>query len=286
MTHDPPQESDRPTRRAWRTDAEWARLQARIEGLDTVAKPPSRIRRSTPWLAAASLVVAVGVGWRLIQPVVTTRTLSTAAGERASIRLPDHSVVTLGPASTVRYRLGGTARDVELSGLASFKVVHDAARPFVVRAHNAITTDLGTDFVVRAYPGDSTVEVSVTAGLVSLAGATTAVRSAIELHAGEVGRVTLDGSATRADSNAAESRAAWVDGRLVFTDQSLRSVTAELSRWFDVDFAFSSETLARRRVTAVYNDPSLADVLEALTMTLGLRADRNDRVITLSPPVK
>ena len=38
---------------------------------------------------------------------------------------------------------------------------------------------------------------------------------------------------------------AWVDGRLVFNDESLRDVAAELSRWFDVDIRVVGGPLAK-----------------------------------------
>lgn len=272
-------EHEPPGRRPWRTSDEWSRLHARIEGVDAIAPRAPRTRRALPWLVAASLVVASGLVWRSTRPQVTTRTLSTAVGERASIHLPDKTVITLGPASTIRYSLSTTSRDIALTGLAEFKVTHDPSRPFVVRARNAVTTDLGTEFVIRAYAGDSSVDVSVTSGSVSLASAT----SAVELRAGSAAGVLGDGSVARAEDGMAESRAAWVDGRLVFIDQPLRTVTTELSRWLDVDFEFSDDALAHRHVTAVYNNPTAAGVLEAIGATFGLRAERTGRVITLSP---
>ena len=44
-----------------------------------------------------------------------------------------------------------------------------------------------------------------------------------------------------------------------------------------------NDSLARRHVTAVYNNPTATGVLEAIGATFGLRAERAGRVITLSP---
>ncbi len=110
------------------------------------------------------------------------------------VSLADGSIVTLGPLSTLRYSTDGTGRDLQLTGLGRFRVVHDATRPFVVRAGNATTTDLGTDFVVRAYREDSTVEVAVSTGRVRIAGGRSTF---VDLGAGAIGTVAIDGAVQR-----------------------------------------------------------------------------------------
>ena len=64
--------------------------------------------------------------------------------------------------------IGGGTREVELEGEAYFAVVHDAARPFAVRAHGAVATDVGTAFDVRAYPEDAGARIAVTEGAVAV----------------------------------------------------------------------------------------------------------------------
>ncbi len=55
-----------------------------------------------------------------------------------------------------------------LEGEGYFEVTHDARRPFRVHAGDALTEDLGTRFVVRAYPELAAVDVAVAEGVVSL----------------------------------------------------------------------------------------------------------------------
>lgn len=272
-----------PERRAWRTDAEWQRLRERIDGSELDTASP-RWSHGRWWLTAAAAIIVVSLGLKSYfarQHAPTVRTASTAAGERIAIHLADSSVVTLGPASTIRYVLTADRREVELVGLADFSVVHDRARPFIVRAKNAVTIDLGTEFVVRAYASDSSVQVAVTSGSVSLSGADTS--RAVKLRPGNLGRVGADGVALPAPNGDAAARAAWVDGRLVFDDEPLSDVVAELSRWFDVEIHVPAESLTRRRVSAVYNSPSLAGVLDGLAATLDARYERAGRVVTILP---
>lgn len=268
-------------RRAWRTDQEWSRLRERIEAAEPL---PGRPRLPSWWVAAAAaavVLIAAGSRWQLAHRAPSeVRTVATAAGERIVIHLADRSLVTVGPASTIRYRAGGMAREVEVEGLAAFDVVHDAARPFVVHAKNAVATDLGTRFVVRAYAADSGVEVAVASGAVSLSNV--ARSTSIELRAGDVGRVGTTGTPSAGPRARAARDTAWIDGRLAFDDEPLTDVAVELGRWFDVEIRIADPALARRRVSAVYNAPSLADVIDALTTTFDARAERDGRVVTLS----
>jgi transmembrane sensor len=254
-------------------------LRARIETAE-----PLRERRPWPrWIAAAAaIVIAVaGIRWGVAaRSSVDARSVTTAAGERLVLRLADSSVVTVGPVSTVRYRMSGTRREIDVDGLAAFAVVHDARRPFVVRAKNALATDLGTRFVVRAYAADSGVEVAVTSGAVSLSGPS---RSTLDLRAGEAGRVSPAGLVSAVARARTASATAWLDGSLAFDDEPLGDVAVELERWFDVEIRISDSTLARRRVSAVYNNPSLTGVVEALATTFDARVARTGRVVTISP---
>jgi transmembrane sensor len=272
-------------RRAWRTDAEWARLNERIASEPAPAMPP---HRRVPWrwvstVALAAGVVAIAVVVRLERNSgEITRRFRTAAGERLVVRLSDSSTVTLGPASSLEIRTSTAGRGARLDGLAFFDVVHDARRPFIVTAARARAVDVGTQFIVRAYAAESTVDVAVRQGSVSLSNGVG--NSALVLSAGDVGVVPralgparLDGAASATDLDG------WLRGTLAFDDASLAAVAAELSRWFDVDVSVRDGTLAKRRVTAVYRNAQLADVLDALSATLHLAVQRTGRTVVLAP---
>jgi transmembrane sensor len=246
--------------------------------------PPSRfrVRRYQLAAAAAAMIVVSVIAVRVSRTApIASHVVVTRPGERRIVSLGDGSEIALGPASRVEYRIGADRRDVTLDGLAEFTVVHDGRRPFIVRAKNAITTDLGTQFVVRAYASDTAVRVAVTSGSVSLTG--NLRTPAIELRVGHVGQVSATGVA-RADTLAvAASETAWIDGRLRFEDATLTDIARDLARWFDADIRISSNALASRRISAVYTEPSLSGVLDALTTTIGARYERNGRVVTILP---
>lgn len=271
-------------RRPWRTDLEWDRLRGRLEAAEPLPSSPAWWLRPASWIAAAAAIVlgTAGIRWQLLREATReVRSVSTGVGERLELHLADSSLVTLGPSTTLRYRATGSRRAADVVGLAAFTIAHDARRPFTVHAKNAVAIDIGTKFVVRAYDADTSVEVAVASGVVKL---TSAERSApLFLRGGDVGRVDNAGTVKSVGGANVERDTAWIDGRLAFDDEPLVDVAADLERWFDVEIRIPDESLAKRRVSAVYNTPSLAGILDALTTTFGARAERRGRVVTIMP---
>ena len=71
---------------------------------------------------------------------------------------------------------------------------------------------------------------------------------------------------------------AWMTGVLAFDNQPLTEVAAELGDGSIANVHIADASAARQRVTAVYSDPALADVLDALSATLRVRYERSGRM--------
>src|SRR5262249_31967908 len=101
--------------------------------------------------------IAILTGWMLADDAQTYR---TGVGEQRRVELADGSVVHLNSKSRVRVIYSDRARDFRLlEGEALFKVGHDAARPFRVRAGDNLIRALGTQFNVLRRPSGTTVQV-------------------------------------------------------------------------------------------------------------------------------
>jgi transmembrane sensor len=276
-------------RRAWRTDQAWNQLSERMSAAE---QPPSMRRRrwSEVWIAGAVAALAAGIAIAAFaierRPSTTPATplmVATAAGERRTIVLPDSSVATLGPMTTLRVTISGRGRDVSIDGLASFRVVHDASRPFVVHAQNADVTDVGTEFVIRAYAADSVARISVRSGVVLLTGhePSSGASDSLTLRAGDAAIVLGAAAPVRLARSPSTDETAWMSGTLSSDNATLATAARELSRWFDAD-VHADPSVAGRRVTAVYNNAHLAGVLGALAATTGIEITRHGRSVTLS----
>jgi transmembrane sensor len=258
----------------------------------------------------AVLLTTGAVTWWTIKPreqsaVVASspmREVITKRGEQATLDLADGSRVILAADSKLRIAADynkptktGSRRELELEGKAFFEVVHDSARPFVVRTATAVTEDLGTEFVINAYPESRTTQVVVASGSVALwrPGRTTdnamnragRTRSAIEpslvLAAGTLGRIDVAGTATLTRNISADDYMSWTKGNLVFTSTPLDQAVLELNRWYDVDIRLGTPALASRRLTAELRNEPIDVALQRLTMALGVDAKRLGNVITL-----
>lgn len=278
------------------TDQSWRALSARLEAAgehDQLAARraregdtgPRRRGHRTAMRVAAALIVIVGgaASWRAATVHRGGGAIEAPLGRDITATLPDGTRITLAPGSRATWSAsyGSGRRDIVLEGEALFDVVHDAAHPFLVHARHAIAEDIGTRFVVRAWPELAAVDVAVDEGIVALAD-TLDARAArgVELRPGQRGRLAPGG--TVVISADAESALAWTRGQLAFENEPLRTVLPAISRRFDVDLR-ADPALADRLLSARFAPQSLQDVLDALTLSLDVRVVRSGRTITLLP---
>lgn len=216
------------------------------------------------------------------------RQIVTATGQRAEIQLDDGSRVMLGVASKLRLSsdFGVRAREVYLDGTAYFDVVHDAAHPFVVHTPNAVARDVGTRFVVTAYPESHATRVIVRDGAVALRPATATMAKSqrtadVLLTAGRLGQLHTGDTVATARSVDPALYTAWMQGNLVFRDVPLAEAVAELKRWYDVDVTLGDPSLRDMPISASFAVESLHEALSVITTVLPLRAVRRGNVVTL-----
>lgn len=246
---------------------------------------PSRVAFALKIAAAVVLAVGVSVAgyvaWRRparavagrpVEPGV--RTIATAPGQRLSLRLSDGTLVVLAPASTLRVPsdYGGSARALELVGQAAFTVVYDARRPFTVRVGDLVATDLGTEFVLHAYPENPHAEVVVREGMVGIRAVAARDTTATVVYPGQRGRLSAAGRPVVQVTDAAAAFA-WTEGRLVFQGTPLLEVVAQLERWYDVEIAMASPDLATKTVSgAIVESRPVSQGLETIAAVLHLVA--------------
>lgn len=294
------------------TDAAWARLARDTVDAERNAErlpPPlrlttgqtgerSRLRRALtiPWLRAAAIVALVagaGALWIARNPGVPTeratrapaplREYTTMRGERAEFQLPDGTRVLLAPESRLGVPVEFAAdRSVELEGQAYFDVIHDERKPFHVRAGDALVSDLGTRFVIRAYPEGSQVEVAVAEGQVALSRGRAADDAAV-IGIGQVGRAEKDGIPTVMDVGSLRPYFGWTGGVLVIEDRPLAEALADLERWYDTELRVDDPRLAARLITTTAGDTPLANVLAGIVLALDARTEQRGDTVVLVP---
>lgn len=218
--------------------------------------------------------------------VAAMRQITTAKGQRAEIQLEDGSRVMLGVASRLRLPpdFGIRKRDVYLDGTAYFDVVHDSLHPFAVHTVNAVARDVGTRFVVSAYPESRSTRVVVRDGTVALGSVPrgAALHSpSVLLTGGQLGHLRSGDAVATTRTVDPALYTAWIQGNLVFRDVPLSEAVAELRRWYDVDIEIGDSSLGNMPISAAFAVQSLHEALSVVTTVLPLRAVRRGNVVTL-----
>jgi transmembrane sensor len=222
-------------------------------------------------IAASALVIFTSSRTAPKSPESKAREFVTARGQRASIQLADGSELTLGPASTVNVAadFGVTSRELTLVGEAHFDVHHDAAKPFRVHTRNGTAEDLGTEFVIDAYPQSNSTQVVVASGKVALAGTA--------LTRGQMGKLDRSGLVSVTSNVDLDSYFSWTEGRLIFRDTPMNQAIERLGRWYDLDMTIADSKVATLPLTASFKDESIAQMLKVIDLTLGLRHEIHGR---------
>lgn len=232
--------------------------------------------------AAALVAAVVGVGglgaYTMGGPKpLATQSFRTAVGQQATVTLPDGSEVTLNTDTVVRTRADGERRLVYLEkGQAFFQVAKDRRRPFVVNAAGRTVTALGTAFDVRVEGGALKVvlvegKVRVESAKPSAAGrspdddvsAAAPLQQATEMSAGSQLVATADTDWRLTRANVARETS-WLDRQIVFDDEALGDIVAEMNRYTLRKMTIDDPALAHRRLSGIYTAGDLAAFSEAL----------------------
>jgi transmembrane sensor len=270
-------------------------------------KDPYRSRRLRPALVAASLAA-------LAASLVLTRTsdeeprapdrfaagYSSATGEVKSVTLPDGTEVRLNTQSRIEVSYARTARVVHLTeGEAYFQVAHDAEQPFVVYSGRYAVKAVGTAFSVQRLSGG--VELNVTEGRVEVATLPHQVRDdaapdvdvmqqAISMAPFSKGQravlkedqAELELVQTVSDAEM-EVELAWRNGLLIFDDDPLEEVVAEISRYTPMRIVIADSAIRDLRIGGYFRVNDVPAILTSMEKGFGLHVERvDDKLIYLS----
>jgi transmembrane sensor len=201
--------------------------------------------------------------------------LYTGTGEQHRMVLADGSALILNTDSAVKLDYAGERRGVKLlRGEAYFEVQPDKIRPFIVATEHGTVRVVGTRFSVKT--GDTTL-VDVQSGIVACAGFQ---GDSLQLTAGQHTRIANKGVAdlTSIDPNKAFG---WLKGRLIFQDQPLEEVIAELDRYHPGAIIVTDAKLAKIRITGNYKLEDTAAILRTLAGIAGARVINISTYLTL-----
>jgi len=246
-------------------------------GIPNPFAPPEKrqkpVKRRALTLMACSLVIAtlswlVFVNMRsgrihgdLLAKMKTTR---TERGDYKYILLPDSTQVWLNSGSTLEYpeHFDKTTREVTLIGEAYFDVKHAAEHPFIIHTGEILTTVLGTAFNINAYADRSNMVVSVSRGKVKVSRGDQLIATLIKGQEVKVNQQGITGSEKIVSTH---SVAAWQQGNMIYDDEQLGDILADLQRVYDVKIKVADEKMLALHVsTSFRRELGIGEALEIL----------------------
>ncbi|MBC9932791.1 FecR family protein [Chitinophaga qingshengii] len=253
-------------------------------GIPARILPVRKFYRKSLWYAAAVAVLLV-TGllmlrvYRLDKAGRMLYTTSRTTGKQ--IRLPDGSTVYLNADSRVQFSEDAHERSVVLHGEAFFDIVQQASKPFVVKSGNVQTTVLGTSFNIKAYPDENSISVAVKTGKVSVSARYPVLKKDSTIFL-EAGQQAVYGNRDHLFALSPVDTAAicgWQENRFVFEDACLGDICKTLGRQYGVQFQLKDPALSRCIYSTTFNQLTLAEALEKLTLLGDLQFELQGKTV-------
>lgn len=208
-------------------------------------------------------------------------------GGRASITLPDGSEVVLNADSRLVYpsTFTGTAREVQLTGEAFFRVKTDSLRPFRVLTANLVTTVLGTSFNMQCYPDKNQAKVALVTGKVRLDRISDPVHKqvlgeALVLTPAEMGVFDKHDLSLEKTKYDPDEETGWQQGIVVFRDADFAEIASRLDKVYNTRLINrSAKTTFRFKGT--FTNASAEEIVKSICLSKKLSYTTNGNVITI-----
>lgn len=238
---------------------------------------------------------------------VAENTISTKPGSKSKIQLPDGTQVWLNADSRMTYNesFRGPFREVQITGEAYFDVVKDKDHPFIIHTNSIDVRVLGTSLNIRSYANEKNTEAVLIRGSIEVTlrsspdkkiilqpneklvvqnGRAMVVKKGMpSVQKYEDAPVMTLGKAHIGPKDTVAMDILWVKNKLSFDQETLEDVARKIERWYAVKVTIRDERLKHTEYSAVFEDESLRQVMEALRMTGNFRYSINKKEVTITP---
>jgi transmembrane sensor len=259
------------------TQKEWEKLRLKISPdlSKEIDKSRSFIRRFakvaailTIGIIAGSIVEKVIVNGNDNVPIIS----KAPSGSIAEVILPDSSVVFLNSGSELRYSASfrKKARKVFLEGEGMFKVKNAHNSPFVVHTGSYDVTVLGTEFNIRAYKNEKSVETTLQKGSVMISSSGNQdFTGKIILKPGEQLVYNKNERTSRVDTVNAMLFTSWKEDVLSFSKLSLQELFLLFERRYNVSIIVENKGILKYHYSGTINkDETIIELLDIIKETL------------------
>ena len=219
--------------------------------------------------------------------------VSASLGSTSEIVLPDQTHVWLNGGSKIKYSTSFNQNDrlIYLEGEGYFKVAKNKNLPFIVDAFGFEVKAIGTEFNVKAYKDDETIETTMVDGKVTLQHSAENILEGVMLVPNQKATffklketLTIEVLkelkekkeefeyipenrliiASRIDP---KSIVSWKENQLIFEREKLSVLVEKLSRKYNFTFVFKSDDIKRFRFSGTLEDETLQQVMDVIKIS-------------------
>lgn len=230
---------------------------------------------------AAMMLIAVGL-FSIFQKEPPAQQFTTTSSISDTYVLPDGSSVVLNRNSAVKYPeyFTGGIREISIFGEAFFEVSPNPDKPFLIHASGLDIKVVGTSFNVEAPRGSNFVKVTVNTGKVLVYPSGTLSENSettgLFLTAGEIATFSKQSGRILKGVNDDLNVLSWKTGVLTFRESRLAEVLKALETKYQTRFVVDNPDVLNQRLTARFENDSLDNVLETLSLIFNLRFENKD----------
>ena len=245
----------------------------------------SSIRRivQTSLKYAAIIVVACGIEWFILSQAqfpkneVHTTTahyneITVPVGSKSYVVLAESTKVWLNAGAKLKYPTDfhKNSREVYLEGEAFFDVAKDKNAPFFVNMSGMNIKVLGTQFNVKAYSDEKSIETTLIEGSIEILGLKSDKEDEKNLHLKPGQKLIIfkdDAKIRNAEVitlHDTGTEIAWLKDKLIFHKERFENVKTRLERWYGVTIDVKDQEILDYRFSGTFEEETFEQALNAL----------------------
>lgn len=241
----------------------WENFKKQIE----IPKPTTHRRINIAAIAiAASLAAFIVLLWLFLKKD-NVYTIENYTSQEYLDTLPDKSIIELQPNSEINFKITKNYRQVDLEGIATFKVQKNIYKPFKVNTKYAQIEVLGTIFQINTRLNNEKMSVYVEEGSVKILtksdSATLYYSQKAEIDK-KTGKIQIQYA-----ENEKINKIFKISKILIFSNTPFYKVVDSIAKHYNIITKFP-EKIREKTITAKFIDENIETIAEVISSTLSL----------------
>jgi ferric-dicitrate binding protein FerR (iron transport regulator) len=235
-------------------------------------------------VAVACILFCFGISFYFLQggQQVSSGYLTIKAdrGQKASMELPDGTLVWLNSDTKMKYSNTYNHKDriVKLDGEAYFEVAKDLDKPFIVQVNDMEIEALGTAFNVKAYAIDDHIYATLMEGKVAVITGSDRTLLSPNEHLSYSRNTHKSVKTTLYNTDLVS---AWQNGRIVFSGETLGEAAVMLERIYNIRIIFETDDIKTYTLLGTIKNNSLSNVFEIMSLTVPITYTITDNSVII-----